>query len=107
MKQVALRAGKPYYWVNARIHGRSPIYADDIYLLAKGLQRDPCDFFRDEVEPAPIPSREDREADPSYIDQDVITRDWAERLLSLPARDVELLVNFLELQRSQEAPSAP
>jgi transcriptional regulator with XRE-family HTH domain len=48
MKLVALRAGKPQSWLSDRLRGRSPIYADDLLLLAQGLGRDPCDFFRDD-----------------------------------------------------------
>jgi hypothetical protein len=61
LKSVARRAGKPQQWLTDRLHGHAPIYADDIHLLARGLQCDPCDFYRSEVQPAPVPSREDRE----------------------------------------------
>jgi transcriptional regulator with XRE-family HTH domain len=61
LKQIATRAGKKPQWLTDRMTGHSAISADDIYTLATGLQCDPCDFYRSEVEPAPVPSREDRE----------------------------------------------
>jgi hypothetical protein len=59
-----MRAGKSQQWLTDRLHGHAPIYSDDVYLLAKGLNVDPCAFFKADVEPAPTPSREDREAAP-------------------------------------------
>lgn len=76
------------------MRGRSVIYADDIYLLAQGLNCDPCDFFRTEVEPAPIPSREDREHTPDYAD--AIYRGAMDRL-DPKYRDVlQRLIELLE-----------
>jgi transcriptional regulator with XRE-family HTH domain len=60
-KTVWQRAGVSASWLSTRKQGTTAISADDIYVLARGLQCDPCDFYRSEVEPAPIPSREDRE----------------------------------------------
>lgn len=111
MKQVALRAGMPYHWLNDRVNGHAPIYADDIYALAQGLRCDPCAFFKPEVEPAPIPSREDREstaladaADPERVSQYRI----ASRILGLDARRAALLESLLEVvEKATDQPGSP
>lgn len=66
LKQVAKRAGVSQNWLSTRKNGVTAITADDVYLLARGLQCDPCDFYRD-ADPAPVPSREDREQGTSPI----------------------------------------
>lgn len=112
MKQVALRAGRPYHWLNDRVNGHAPIYADDLYALAKGLNVDPCDFFKEGVEPGPIPSREDREAVPAEPSRGIrfATR-WADLIeAQIPDDDEEaeqlelaLLRKMLELKEQRQS----
>lgn len=92
MKQVAHRAGKSQQWLSDRLHGRSPIYADDIYALAQGLKVDPCEFLR----------TDDAVEGPTYLNQDTVASKWADRVLGLPEQQIQLLVDFLEFQRARE-----
>lgn len=107
MVDVAERAQREYHWLNDRVNGHAPIYADDIYALAQGLGRDPCDFFISEVEPSPVPSREDREPRKPLEQATRTTETRAERMArdtlnlfqDLSDSEVELLVRFMRWQR--------
>jgi transcriptional regulator with XRE-family HTH domain len=106
MKLVAQRAGKNQQWLSDRLHGRSPIYADDVYLLAKGLQCDPCDFYAPEAAPVPIPSREDRE---KTTDDDALLDLDAERLyrryrrvFEEHAEELQSFMDYLDWKRGQQ-----
>lgn len=101
LKAVAQRAGKSQNWLSARLHGRSAISADDIYLLAKGLQCDPCDFFAPEVDAAPIPSREDREVPVDFDREHLFQR--LRRVRDDERQDVEEYLEFLEWKRTRNS----
>lgn len=79
------------------MHGNAAITSDDVYLLAKGLQCDPCEFFRSEADPIPIPSREDREA--SFLDPDELTS----KFMDVTREDLELLAAFISFWKARQA----
>ncbi len=98
MKQVAVRAGKPQAWLSDRLRGRSPIYADDLLLLAKALEVDPCDFFRESSEDEKQPASADS---PEARTQRLTGRILRE-LDDVPEQDLELFFDFLEWRRQRQ-----
>jgi transcriptional regulator with XRE-family HTH domain len=105
LKGVAQRAGVTQNWLSKRKNGVAAITADDVYLLAKGLQCDPCDFFASEVEARPIPSREDREAPFTPSQQaiyDDLKRLLADTLEPPAAAAASTIVDFLQWQQEKQ-----
>jgi transcriptional regulator with XRE-family HTH domain len=98
-KTVWQRAGVSASWLSTRKQGTTAISADDIYVLARGLQCDPCDFFALEVEPAPVPSREDRETSFIPTEADVVARELVAGWDDLPERERRFLRGLAELRR--------
>lgn len=103
-KVVWQRAGVSASWLSTRKKGTTAISADDIYVLAKGLQCDLCDFYAPEVDVAPIPSREDREPLPPGAQELVETYEAVRALLTerLSPPAAELASNVLDFLKWQE-----
>jgi len=78
--QLALRLGEHRNWVYSRLDGETAIKADELPRIAEALDADPCDFF-------------DRKQEPAAADR--MTRDWAQRMLTLSDSELGLLSDFL------------
>ena len=70
--------------------GKLKIDAELLPRLGEVMRVDPCEFLR---RPA---------VDEAYLNQDVVASKWAERMLTLPDPQVQLLIDFLEFQRLRE-----
>ena len=102
-KAVADLLGEPEYWLSNRIVGRTAIRADELPKLAQALGVSSCSLLCEDEQPLhrPQETRTSEQA-ASYLDADEIAKALAARALAMSEREIQLLVDFMEFQRTRE-----
>lgn len=111
---VMRRSGMTRDWVSRRIGVDKEtglprgggIQADEIEVFARALQVSPCVLVDDQelerlLDGPRTPSARSTEHGFEADRTDRIAASWAERVLALPERDVQLLVDFLAYRQQQ------
>lgn len=106
-KQVAARCGKNPQWLSDRLSGHSQLLADDIPLIANGLEISPCAFFDEAKERNERANRLIRDVmQPPGEPEPSLGQGMAADLLSVamkvPEAQLQQLLDFLAWQAERE-----